>query len=55
MSVVYLNGDFLPVGDAKVAPKALDRDVSAKLWAASEDLLGEKFNVPDQPAIAAAG
>lgn len=32
-----------PPGPAKIEPQALDTDVAAKLWAASETLMGTKF------------
>lgn len=35
-----------PVGDATVAERALDQDVSRKLWSASETLIGEPFKMP---------
>jgi len=35
-----------PVGDANVAPRALDQDMARKLWSASEDMIGEAFKLP---------
>ncbi|NND49916.1 MAG: short-chain dehydrogenase, partial [Rhizobiales bacterium] len=35
-----------PVSDASVASRALDREVAEKLWHASEELIGEPFNLP---------
>lgn len=44
-----------PVGDALVTDRALDKTVWAKLWEASEALIGEKFAIPAGLPQAGAG